>query len=169
MTCLLNLLPPLFVLHNHLLLAGIQQHTRDEQLQRLSFVRLIGRHDAVFLFVVYSLFTLLFTLVDVFSVDYRFGLNLWYLAYATWAFARLMEQKKSQGKGMWVVSLMSVGVFIGVYLLTMKNFSVNPHPERTFPLFKPPVFNQTLGNETINANLTVSIANETSAAVSTDL
>ena len=110
-------------------------------------MRLIGRHDAVFLFVVYSLFTVLFTVVDAVSKDFRFGLNLWYIAYAIYAFARLMEQKKAQGKGLWIVSLMSVAVFSAVYLLTMKNFSVNPHPERTFPLFKPPVIvNQTLGN-----------------------
>ena len=91
MTCLLNLLPILFVLHNHLLVDGIQRFVRDEQLKKLSFVRLIGRHDAVFLFVVYTLFTVLFTLVDVCSRDFRFGLNFWYLGYATYTFARLME------------------------------------------------------------------------------
>ncbi len=65
----------------------------DELKQKLSFVRLIGRHDAVFLFVVYTLFTVLFTLVDTFSRDFGFAINMWYLGYATYAFARLMEQK----------------------------------------------------------------------------
>ena len=167
MTCLLNLLPIFFVLHNHLLVVGIQGFTRDEQAQRLSFVRLIGRHDAVFLFVVYSLFTVLFTLVDTLSKDFRFGVNMWYLGYATYAFARLMEQKKAQGKGLWVVSLMSVAVFTVVYLLTLKNFSVNPHPERTFPLFKPPApANQTLvGNETLSAFVNETVAAEVSSVV----
>lgn len=128
MTCLLNLLPIFFVLHNHLLVNGIQRFVKDEQLKKLTFVRLIGRHDAVFLFVVYTLFTVLFTLVDVFSRDFRFGLNLWYLGYATYAFARLMEQKQSQGKGLWLFSFFSVVIFIAVYLYTMKTFSVNPHP-----------------------------------------
>ena len=137
MTCLLNLLPMFFVLHNHLLVDGIQQFSRDEQKKRLSFVRLIGRHDSVFLFVVYSMFTLLFTVVDVFSRDYRFGVNLWYLGYATYAFARLMEQKGQMGKGLWTLSFLSVVVYIAVYLSSMKAYSVNPHPERTFPLYVP--------------------------------
>jgi hypothetical protein len=51
MTCLLNLLSIFFVLHNHLLVDGIQHIVRDVQLKKLSIVRLIGRIDAVFLFV----------------------------------------------------------------------------------------------------------------------
>ena len=122
-------------------------------------MRLIGRHDAVFLFVVYTLFTVLFTLVDVCSRDFRFGLHLWYLGYATYTFARLMEQKQSQGKGLWALSFLSVVAFIVVYMWTMKMFSVNPHPERTFPLYQlqPPsiLANSTISNETaVDANLT---------------
>ena len=116
MTCLLNLLPIFFVLHNHLLVDGIQRFVKDEQHKKLTFVRLIGRHDAVFLFVVYTVFTVLFTLVDVCSRDARYGLNLWYLGYATYTFARLMEQKQTQGRGLWVISFLSVAVFIAVYL-----------------------------------------------------
>lgn len=67
MSALLTILPVLFVVHNHLLVAGIQKFVRDEIQQKLTFIRLIGRHDAVFLFVIYSLFTVIFTVVDIFS------------------------------------------------------------------------------------------------------
>ena len=120
-------------------------------MNKLTFVRLIGRHDAVFLFVVYSLFTVLFVLVDVFSRDYRFAINFWYLGYATYAFARLMEQKQAQGKGLWTLSIMSLIAFIGIYLYSMYNFSVNPHPDRKFPLYSHEVpTNQTIANVTLN-------------------
>jgi hypothetical protein len=154
MTCLLNLLPIYFVLHNHLLVDGIQRVVKDEQKQKLTFVRLIGRHDAVFLFVIYTLFTVLFVLVDVFSRDFHFGMNFWYLGYATYAFARLMEHKNAQGKGLWIVSFLSVMVFIAVYLYAMKSYSVNPHPQRTFPLYILKVLNQTMTNETAAINVT---------------
>jgi hypothetical protein len=74
-------------------------------------VRLIGRHDAVFLFVIYTLFTFIFTIVDVFSKDYRVAVNMWYIGYGLYAFARLMEQKRSQGFGLKVLSMISVVVF----------------------------------------------------------
>jgi len=49
-------------------------------------------------------------------------------------------------------------LFIAVYLYTMKMFSVNPHPERTFPLYQPPsVANSTISNETLDANITAMI------------
>jgi hypothetical protein len=40
----------------------------------------------------------------------------------------------------------------------MKVFSVNPHPERIFPLYQPPsVANSTISNETLDANITAMI------------
>ena len=51
MSALLTILPFLFVLQNHGLIKGIKNFSRDENNHKLSFVRLIGRHDAVFLFV----------------------------------------------------------------------------------------------------------------------
>ena len=74
-------------------------------------MRLIGRHDAVFLFVIYTLFTFIFTIVDVFSKDYRVAVNMWYIGYGLYAFARLMEQKRSKGFGLKVLSMISVVVF----------------------------------------------------------
>ena len=108
---------------------------------------------------VYTLFTLLFLLVDVFSRDYRFGLNIWYLGYATYAFARLMEHKNAQGRGLWIVSLLSVALFIAVYAYTMWAYAENPHPDRKFPLYIPKVVNGTNatmeGNETVGMNVTI--------------
>jgi hypothetical protein len=40
----------------------------------------------------------------------------------------------------------------------MKMFYVNPHPERTFPLYMPSrVPNSTISNETFDANITAMI------------
>jgi hypothetical protein len=95
MSALLTILPLHFVLHNHLLLRGIQSFTKDEARGKLSFARLIGRHDSVFMFVTYALFQAIFTIVDTLSSDWRFMVNMWYLMYALYAFAKLMDHKQS--------------------------------------------------------------------------
>jgi len=55
-------------------------------------VRLIGRHDTVFLYVIYGLFIFVFTCVDLVSTgELSFAANLWYVPYALYAFAKLMD------------------------------------------------------------------------------
>jgi|LauGreDrversion4_2_1035121.scaffolds.fasta_scaffold167710_2 1,4-dihydroxy-2-naphthoate octaprenyltransferase len=96
MSALLTCLPVLFALHNHLLVKGLGRFVADETKGKLTFVRLIGRHDGVFLFVVYSLFSTLFTLVDACAKpEIRLAANGWYLLYALYAFGKLMEHKQS--------------------------------------------------------------------------
>lgn len=173
MSALLTCLPVLFVLHNHLLVKGIRNFVRDEQAGKMSFVRLIGRHDAVFLFVIYSLFTALFILVDTFSADYRLACNMWYFVYALYAFGKLMggDNKNIQSKWLYRLSLLSVLVFTAVYVFTLKG-QKNPFPNREFPLFKLPEalnatvsMNQTIGNETVSANETIGIVNATEEVI----
>ena len=93
MSALLTILPVLFVLHNHLLVKGIQNFVKDEHKNKMTFVRLIGRHDAVFLFVIYSVFTTIFGIVDIFASNWFFAANTWYILYALYAFAKLMDHK----------------------------------------------------------------------------
>jgi 1,4-dihydroxy-2-naphthoate octaprenyltransferase len=122
MTALLTIMPVLFVLQNHMLVHGIFSFVSDEHEQKLTFVRLIGRHDAVFLFVIYALFIAIFTSVDLFSTgDLHFAANFWYVPYALYAFAKLMDHKQSSSKIFWALSLLSVFTFIGVYLYTIKH------------------------------------------------
>jgi uncharacterized membrane protein len=142
-----------------MLVVGIRSYVQDETELKLTFVRLIGRHDGVFLFVQYALFIMIFTLVDLFSTyDLRFALNLWYIPYALYAFAKLMDHKQSQSRVFFITSLVSVILFISIYLFTV-TFHNKPFPERVFPLYRPPSIpvNETLaipGNETL-ANQTM--------------
>ena len=127
MSALLTILPCLFVLQNHGLIKGIKNFTRDEQNSKLSFVRLIGRHDAVFLYVIYTLFTLLFNIVDFFSSNYIFGINFWYLIYALYVFGRLMDNKKING--LKIASFISVILYVTFYCYTLQ-YRANPFPDR---------------------------------------
>ena len=114
---------------------------------------MIGRHDAVFLFVVYTLFALSFSFVDTVATKYVFAVNFWSLLYALYVFGKLMDNKKI-GK-LWYLSSVSVLVFAAVYTYTLQ-FHENPWPKRTFPLYSP--FNATLieGNSTESNSTMVS-------------
>jgi len=150
----LTLLPPLFVLHNHLLLRGVQRFTKDEAANKMSFVRLIGRHDSVFLFVLYSAFLAMFSIVDCLAQDYRLGLHTWYIIYALYAFAKLMDAKSSQGRGIRWVSRATVVVFAIGYIYSMK-YMRNPFPNREFPLYSKPKESNltTAANSTVDAGV----------------
>ena len=139
---------------------GINNFLRDETDSKLSFVRLIGRHDAVFLFVIYTLFTFMFNLVDLISTNYIFAVNFWYLIYALYVFGRLMDNKKINK--LKYLSFASVLLYAAIYLYTIRYHS-QPFPERTYPLYNPIPLNQTLGNETFPLNST-EIGNDTLAA-----
>lgn len=134
MSAMLTCLPVLFVIQNHGLIRGINNFLRDEDKTKLSFVRLIGRHDAIFLFVIYTLFTFLFNVVDFFSTNYIFGLNFWYLIYALYVFGKLMDNKNT--KMLRLASIMSILGFMVVYLYTLQ-YQTNLFPDRTFPLYDP--------------------------------
>ena len=171
MSAMLTALPVLFVLHNHLLVRGIQKFVKNEQEGKMTFVRLIGRHDSVFLFVIYSLFTTIFTLVDVFASDWKLAANLWYIVYALYAFAKLMDHKQSQSKWLRRLSFFTVLIFIGVYCWSVR-YHANPFPNREFPLYRQPLpGNETLdGNSTTNSTeLNYTISNEiTSGEITSD-
>lgn len=153
MSALLTVLPFLFVLQNHGLIRGIKNFARDEKNQKLSFVRLIGRHDAVFLFVIYTIFTMLFNIVDFFSSNYIFGVNLWYIVYALYVFGKLMDNKSIGG--LKYASFVSVIVYALIYCYTLR-YHTNPFPDRKFPLYNPiaTTVNATIGNDTMNMNTT---------------
>ncbi len=135
MTALLAILPYLFVVQNHLLVRGIKNFARDQENKKLSFVRMIGRHDATFLFVIYSLFTFLFNMVDFFCHSYYFGINFWYLIYAYCSFEKLMESKTISTCFKWV-SFFSVIFYTAGYCYSL-TFLENPFPNREFPLYNP--------------------------------
>lgn len=99
------------------MIKGVHNFSRDETNQKLSFVRLIGRHDAVFLFVLYTMFTFFFNFVDFVSASYYFGLNFWYLIYAIYAFGKLMEGKKITA--LRYISFLSVVAYAALYCYTL--------------------------------------------------
>lgn len=171
MSALLTILPFLFVVQNHGLIKGIKNFSRDETNAKLSFVRLIGRHDAVFLFVIYTLFTVLFNIVDFFSSNYIFAVNLWYLVYALYVFGRLMDNKKIGG--LKFISFLSVILYGVIYCYTL-TYHQNPFPNRKYPLYNPiqviASFNLTTGdilNMTNTGNLTFGLDNITQDANNT--
>lgn len=117
MTCLLSILPVLFVLQNHGIIKGIKNFTKDETNGKLSFTRLIGRHDAVFLFVIYTLFVFLFNAVDFISTNYFYATNFWYMIYALYTFGKLMENKKIGY--LKYFSFISVLLYTAIFLYSM--------------------------------------------------
>lgn len=117
MTCFLNLAPILFICQNHFLIRGIFNFDKDEQKQKLSFVRLVGKHDAVFLFVIYSMFIFLLNLLDLFTVNYFYGLNFWYSIYSIFAFGKLMDGKKVSV--IRYISFLTIPIYLGIYVYTM--------------------------------------------------
>lgn len=156
MSAILTILPVLFVIHNHLLVEGIQKFVKHEKAGKMSFVRLIGRHDAVFLFVIYSIFTAIFTLVDVCAAEWTYAVNFWYLLYALYAFARLMDHKQSQGKWLYRLSFFSVVLFIMIYGWSISKSEHKPFPDRKFPLNRVENVTENL-NATENSNVTLSL------------
>jgi hypothetical protein len=96
---------------------------------------MVGRHDATFLFVIYSLFTFLFNLVDFFAHSYYFGYNFWYLIYAYCSFESLMESKRISAVFKWV-SFFSVLFYAATYCYSLR-FLDNPFPNRLYPLYDP--------------------------------
>ena len=110
---------------------------------------MIGRHDATFLFVIYSLFTFLFNLVDCFSHSAYFAINFWYFIYAYLTFETLMESKTISALFKWT-SFFSVLIYTATYCYSLR-YLKNPFPDRTFPLYDPfkNITNST--NSTMNA------------------
>ena len=125
----------LFVIQNHHLVKGIKNYSRDLDNKKLSFVRLVGRHDATFLYVMNSLFTFFFNLVDFFAQNYMIGVNFWYFLYAYFTFEYLMDSKRISPWFKWL-SFLSVLVYAGVFCYTLQ-YIANPNPERTYPLYVP--------------------------------
>ena len=154
MSALLTTLPVLFVIQNHLLLVGLSRFAEYEAAGKLSFVRLIGRHDAVFLFVVYSIFAALFTLVDACSKpDVRLAANGWYLVWALYAFGKLMEHK--QAKWLTRFSLLTVAIFLAVHI-SLLGLQKKTDFTREGPLFVAKLVNETMDANGIATNGTVS-------------
>jgi hypothetical protein len=79
---------------NHHIIRGINNFNKDEKKEKVSFVRLVGKHDASFLFIIQSLFVFLVNLMDFFSTNYIIGFNLWYIIYVIYAFGKIMDGKK---------------------------------------------------------------------------
>lgn len=158
MSALLTTLPVLFVIQNHLLITGLSRFAEYEAKGKLTFVRLIGRHDAVFLFVVYSIFAALFTLVDACSKpDIRLATNGWYLVWALYAFGKLMEHK--QAKWLPRFSLLTVAIFIAVHI-SLLGLQKKTEFTRDGALFVAKVINETMasngtGNATALLNVTI--------------
>jgi hypothetical protein len=96
---------------------------------------MVGRHDATFLFVIYSLFTFLFNSVDFFAHSYYFGYNFWYLIYAYCSFESLMESKRISAVFKWI-SFFSVLFYAATYCYSLR-FLDNPFPNRLYPLYDP--------------------------------
>ncbi|CDW74674.1 UNKNOWN [Stylonychia lemnae] len=156
MSALLTSMPVLFVIQNHGLIKGIKNFTRDETNSKLSFVRLIGRHDAVFLFVIYTMFTFLFNLVDTLANNYVFVFNLWYTVYALYVFGKLMDNKKINTLKLF--SFFSILLYGLIYCYTLQ-YQINPFPERVYPLYNPNPINatQSTNSTIIDSNQTISI------------
>lgn len=109
-------------------------------------MRLIGKHDAVFLFVIYSLFVWMFNTIDFFATSYSFGLNYWYLVYALYVFGKLMDSKRIGN--LRYASFVSIIIYCLVYGFTLKN-QINLFPNRSYPLFS--IQNDTMTNATETA------------------
>jgi hypothetical protein len=114
---------------------------------------MVGRHDATFLFVIYSIFTFLFNLVDFFTHNYYFGINFWYLIYAYCTFETLMESKKISFVLKWI-SFFSVVIYTATYCYSL-TYLENPFPERSFPLYDPNKNVSGASNETVATNGTL--------------
>lgn len=140
MTCLLSILPVLFVLMNHHIIRGINNFEKDEKKEKVSFVRLVGKHDASFLFIMQSLFVFLLNLLDFTSVNYMIGCNLWYLIYVIYAFGKIMEGKKINS--LRTYSKFIVFIYIAIYMTTI-TFLDQPFPDRTYPLYVPKAYDDT--------------------------
>lgn len=132
-------------------------------------MKLIGRHDAVFLFVVYSIFAALFTLVDACSKpDIRLAANGWYLVWALYAFGKLMEHK--QAKWLPRFSFLTVLIFLAVHI-SLLGLQKKTEFVREGPLFVAKVINETIAANATAVNATSEIVNVTNVAseVVTDL
>jgi len=101
--------PIVLALLSFLLVRGLQTNSGDKT--RLCLVKTIGKHDAVFLILLYSLVVLVLSIVDFFANSYWAALGAIFFLHALIIFPGLMENKYIVA---WVTSLIMAIFMIGL-------------------------------------------------------
>lgn len=126
-----------------LLVRGLHINLKDKS--RLCLVKTIGKHDAVFLILLYGLVVLVLCIIDFFANSYWAALGGVFFLHALIIFPGLMENKYMFA----YVSSIIMAAGIIVLQCFMMNLSPNPYPREPAteePKTQPNVLLETYGN-----------------------
>lgn len=117
--------PIILSLLSFLLVRGLSVNNADKT--QLCLVKTIGKHDAVFLILLYALVVLILTVIDFFANSYWAGFGAVFFLHALVIFPGLMENKLAVAYV--TSSIMVLGMIsLQVYLMSV---SQNPYPRDT--------------------------------------
>jgi hypothetical protein len=120
----------------YMIVHGIKKLKVDEDKGKMSFVRMVGKHDAIFLYLMFSIFTFIFNVIDFSTVTYSFASLIWFSVFTLYMFDRLMEDKDITMYHTFLSWFAMAAYCVHyVYLVNQMN---NPWPKRSFPLFSEP-------------------------------
>lgn len=114
--------PVVLSILTYLLIRGLWINQGDKQ--RLCLVKTLGKHDAVFLILLYALVVLLLCVIDFFSVSYWAALGGLFFLHALVVFPGLMESKYVFS---YISSILMIGLMTGLTIYQMTQ-TVNPYP-----------------------------------------
>lgn len=133
----LTILPCVMIIQGHNLIRGAMKFQTYKDRKYQNFVTLIGRHDCLFLYVVFSMFVFVYNLLDMFATAYEIGYNLWYLLFSFYIINCAMDEKLVSKTFLLIKSRIGVFVYCAIYLTTLQA-TKNPLPkvnyEKLFPL-----------------------------------
>jgi hypothetical protein len=92
----LTLLPAVMALHSHDLIRGVTKFKIYKERKYENFITLIGRHDSLFLYIVFGFFMFTYNFIDTLSSAYELAFNLWFVLFALYLVNCAMDEKTIQ-------------------------------------------------------------------------
>lgn len=111
-----------------------------EPAAKTTFVRLIGQHDSIFLFLIFTAYLCFNTVLD--SLNYWDAHQLSVLVYLPWAlyvFNRLMDERPASLRKSWLPYLITCGSLIAIFVYLKSQVELKnsmPPFEREYPLWQ---------------------------------
>ena len=119
--------PIVLAILSFLLVRGLSINEGDKT--RLCLVKTVGKHDAVFLILLYATVVLILCTIDFFANSYWAALGIIFFLHSLIIFPNLMENKIGVA---YVSSILMVLGMVALQLFLM-NVTPNPYPRNTAP------------------------------------
>ena len=84
-------LPVFFALGQVLIAREVASFSQDTASKKMTFVRVIGKHDAVFFYVAFAVASILFSVMDLGANGYSAAGGVVFFLFSMWGFSNLMD------------------------------------------------------------------------------